>query len=105
METEQAMTLNLTPRISQDTIFHSVVSNLNKHRRGVFGPPEGFKMILFLDNLGLPLPDKHGDQPATELVHQPFLANTSLQVKDVLMEAGLEVNRFARFEVGEIKDE
>ena len=70
METEQAMTLNLTPRISQDTIFHSVVSNLNKHRRGVFGPPEGFKMILFLDNLGLPLPDKHGDQPATELVHQ-----------------------------------
>ena len=70
METEQAMTLNLTPRISQDTIFHSVVSNLNKHRRGVFGPPEGFKMILFLDNLGLPLPDKHGDQPATELIHQ-----------------------------------
>ena len=70
METEQAMTLNLTPRISQDTIFHSVVSNLNKHRRGVYGPPEGFKMILFLDNLGLPLPDKHGDQPATELIHQ-----------------------------------
>jgi len=41
----------------------------------------------------------------TELVHQPFLANTSLQVKDVLMEAGLEVKRFARFEVGEVKDE
>ena len=63
LETELAMTLNLTPRISQETIFNSVVSQLNKHRRGVFGPPEGFKMILFLDNLGLPLPDKHGDQP------------------------------------------
>ena len=70
LETELAMTLNLTPRISQETIFNSVVSQLNKHRRGVFGPPEGFKMILFLDNLGLPLPDKHGDQPATELIHQ-----------------------------------
>lgn len=40
----------------------------------------------------------------TELVHQPFLANTSTLVKDVLMEAGLEVKQFARYEVGEIKD-
>ena len=37
----------------------------------------------------------------SELVHQPFLANTALAVKDVLMEAGLEVKEFARFEVGE----
>jgi len=37
----------------------------------------------------------------SELVHQPFLANTALAVKDVLMEAGLEVKDFARFEVGE----
>ena len=37
----------------------------------------------------------------SELVHQPFLANTALVVKDVLMEAGLEVKDFARFEVGE----
>ena len=69
-ETEQAFTLNLTPRIKQTTIFHSMVSQLTKHRRGVFGPPEGFKMIMFLDNLGLPLADAHGDQPATELIHQ-----------------------------------
>jgi dynein heavy chain len=68
--TEQALTLNLTPRIQQSTIFNSIVARLNKHRRGVFGPPEGFKMIIFLDNLGLPLPDSHGDQPATELIHQ-----------------------------------
>ena len=36
-----------------------------------------------------------------ELVHQPFLANTSVQVKDVLLEAGLELKHFARYEVGE----
>lgn len=36
-----------------------------------------------------------------ELVHQPFLANTSVPVKDVLLEAGLELKHFARYEVGE----
>ena len=36
-----------------------------------------------------------------ELVHQTFLANTSLAVKDVLLEAGLEIKHFSRYEVGE----
>ena len=70
LEKEQAFTLNLTPRIRQSTIFHSMLGNLSKHKRGVYGPPKEFKMIMFLDNLGLPLSDSHGDQPATELIHQ-----------------------------------
>ena len=69
-ETEEAFTLNLTPKIKQSTIFNTIVGKLNKQKRGLFGPPEGKKCIMFIDNFGLPLPDEQGDQPATEILHQ-----------------------------------
>ena len=72
-----------------------------------------FLSLLFWGTLGEgEMPDEDWSQyedqalrvETNELVHQPFLANTSLQVKDVLMEAGLEVIQFARYEVGDPSD-
>ena len=38
---------------------------------------------------------------STELVHQPFLTNSTVAVKDVLVEAGVGIKNFVRFEVGQ----
>jgi len=42
---------------------------------------------------------------STELVHQPFLTNSAVSVKEVILEAGLDVKNFARFEVGQQTDD
>ena len=60
----------MTPRIKQKTIFDRVITNLTKHKRGLYGPSKGKSCIMFIDQFGLPLMDVHGDQPATELIHQ-----------------------------------
>ena len=69
-EKEEAMVLNFTPKITQEMVFDSIVKKLNKIKKGLYGPYENKKCIIFMDNFGLPLPDKHGDQPATEIIHQ-----------------------------------
>lgn len=67
---EEAFTLNLTPRVSQRSVFDSIISNLNKIKKGVYGSQENKKFIMFIDNLGLPEPDESGDQPPIEVIHQ-----------------------------------
>ena len=69
-EKEEAITLNFTPKIRPKEVFQSIVKRLNKIKRGLYGVKGDKKCIMFIDNFGLPLPDQHGDQPATEIIHQ-----------------------------------
>ena len=39
---------------------------------------------------------------SSELVHQQLLTNPEVAVKDVLLEAGMEIKCFDRFEVGQV---
>jgi len=41
---------------------------------------------------------------STELVHQPFLTNSSVAVREVILEAGLDIKNFSRFEVGQTEE-
>ena len=69
-EKEEAMVLNLTPKITQRMVYYSIIGKMNKIRRGLYGPNGEKKSIIFIDNIGLPLADDHGNQPALEIIHQ-----------------------------------
>ena len=37
-------------------------ARLDRRRKGVFGPPQGVRAIVFLDDLSMPLPEQYGAQ-------------------------------------------
>jgi len=44
--------------------------------------------------------DKSDSDSSNELIHQPFLLNTEILVRDLLLQTGIEVKTFLRFELG-----
>jgi dynein heavy chain len=63
------LTINMSSRTSSNDVQHNIESVVDKRTGSIYGPPSGKKLIVFIDDMNMPIVDVYGTQrPITLLL-------------------------------------
>lgn len=71
-EMQEQLLMNFSSRTTSMDVQKSIESAVEKRSREVFGPPPGKKLIVFMDDMNMPVVDTYGTQQPIALLKLLF---------------------------------